>query len=51
MVDALIGIMLLLLWVGLYLISASRIFPPRYRLPLHRGKKKREVGGGPLIGA
>ena len=36
-----LGIALMLLCAGVYFISASRVFPPGYRLPMHRRNRKR----------
>ena len=35
-----LGVALILLCAGIYFVSASRIFPPGYRLPMHRGRKR-----------
>ena len=36
-----LGAALILLCTGVYFVSASRIFPPSYRLPMHRRNRKR----------
>lgn len=35
-----LGVALMFLCAGVYFVSASRIFPPGYRLPMHRGRKR-----------
>ena len=39
--TVILGLAILFLFAGVYFISASRVFPPSYRLPMHRGRERK----------